>query len=133
MSDQGFFHDGFGPPGNELELGTRLEGVGGDPEGLAERIRTLSGKGGWSTRGSRVLWEGKAAVPSAFRLEKVRQGNLWRLQAQTVPELGSDLNPPLTFWENLLFRACHPEAPHENLGARASGRVSQLHALGPVR
>lgn len=98
-----------------------MERVGGILEGFAERLRMLSGKVEWSTHGGRALWEGKATVPSAFCLEKLRQGILWRLQAQTVPGLGSDLNPPLTIWGDLLFRACHPGAPYENLGARASG------------
>lgn len=47
---------------------------------------------------------GKAVVPSAF-IWGNRQGVFGRLQSQKVPELGPGLNPPLTIWRDVSFRA----------------------------
>lgn len=104
MSDQGFLCDGIRPAGSGLELGKLLGRVGGNLGISVERIRMLSGKVEWSPHGSRALWEGKAFVPSAF-IWGNRQGVFWRLQSQEVPELGPGLNPPLTIWRDVSFRA----------------------------
>lgn len=92
-------------------MGNTLGRVGSNLAGVVDRIRMLSGKAEWSTHGSRALWEGKAIVPSALCLEKLRQGVPGGLQSQRVPELGPGLNSALTTWEDLLFRACLPWAP----------------------
>lgn len=113
-SDQGFLHDATRPLGSRLKLGTLLGRVGSSLGGFVERSRMLSGEVERSTRGSRALREGKAIIPGAFCLGKLRQGGLWEITitegaratprslscldhsgrrvVQSMPSLGTDVN-----------------------------------------